>query len=107
MVPMDDNNDPYEPAVGPGDPLQRGLLPRRRFRAALYFAAWGVAGLLSTIVPDLAANPDHVMLYFLFLITGVLLILLAVAAQDLPVAERAATRFEGWITTLFSREARA
>ncbi|GJM90289.1 hypothetical protein PR202_ga06555 [Eleusine coracana subsp. coracana] len=76
---------------------------RRRFSASVYFAAWGVAGLLSTTVPALAANPDYVMLYFLFLMTGVLLVLLAVAAQDLPVVERAATRFEGWIRALFSR----
>ncbi|TVU32715.1 hypothetical protein EJB05_24466, partial [Eragrostis curvula] len=89
------------------DPRHPGfVLPRlrgHRFRMGIYVAAWGVAGLLSTTVPaGLAANPDHVMLYFLFLLAGVVFLLLAVAAQDQPVAERAAARFEGWIRALQS-----
>lgn len=98
-----------EPAAlldgGDGEPRQRqlaGFLPPlrlrgRRFNAAVYVAAWGVAGLLSTTVPGVAANRDHVMLYFVFLMAGVLLLFLSIAAPDLPVAERAAARLEGVI----------
>lgn len=94
-------------ADDPGQLLPQQLHARRRFGAAAYFAAWGVAGLLSTILPDLAANRDHVMLYFVFLMVGVLLVLLGVAAQDLLVADRAANLLEGWIRTLFYNEPRA
>ena len=99
-----------EPALldGDGEPRQRqrqlvgAFLPPlrlrgRRFNAAVYVAAWGVAGLLSTTVPGLAANRDHVMLCFIFLMAGVLLLLLSIAAPDLPVAERAAAGLEGLI----------
>lgn len=87
------------PRRGGGD--DAGLLgllqPRgRRFRAAAYFAAWGVAGVVSATVPNgLAANPDHVMIYFVLLMAGVLLVLFAVAAPDCPAAERASARLEG------------
>jgi hypothetical protein len=37
------------------------------------------------------------MLYFVFLVAGVLLLFLSIAAPDLPVAERAAARLEGLI----------
>jgi hypothetical protein len=71
-------------------------------------AVWGIAGILSTTASGgFVVNPEHVLLYFLFLMAGVLLLLLAVAAQDhQPVAERAAARFEGWIRAMFDKEAR-
>ncbi|CAD6251775.1 unnamed protein product [Miscanthus lutarioriparius] len=82
-----------------GEPRELGfvVLPRlrgRRFNAAVAVAAWGVAGLLSTTVPGLAANRDHVMLCFIFLMAGVLLLFLTIATADLPVVERAAARLE-------------
>ncbi|CAO2037274.1 unnamed protein product [Urochloa humidicola] len=102
----------YERALrGAGEPHQpvfRFRLPQLgdpRLSAAAVVAMWGVAGLLSTTVPDLAANRDHVFLYFLFLMAGVLLLLLAVAAPGLNVAERAAGRLEGWIMAMLFRGA--
>ncbi|KAF8783728.1 hypothetical protein HU200_000160 [Digitaria exilis] len=89
----------YERAIGAGE-LGFRLPPRLSAAAAV--AVWGVAGLLSTTVPDLVANRDHVLLYFAFLMAGVLLLLLAVAAPDLRAADRAAGRLEGWLrATLF------
>ncbi|CAL5023830.1 unnamed protein product [Urochloa decumbens] len=69
-------------------------LRNRRHRAGLYVAAWGVAGILSTTVPGgLAVNPDHILLYFIVFMAGVLLLLLSLV--DLPWGERAAARLEG------------
>lgn len=102
----------YERALDAGEPRQLGFrlrLPRlrdRRLRAAADVAVWGVAGLLCTIIPDLVANRDHVLLYYVLLMAGVLLLLLAVAAPDMPVAERAAGRLEGWLRAMLFRGAR-
>ncbi|CAN6230432.1 unnamed protein product [Urochloa humidicola] len=68
-------------------------LRNRRFRVGLCVAAWGGAGILSTTIPGLAVNPDHVLLYFILLMAGVLLLLLSL--MDLPWADRAAARLEG------------
>ncbi|CAN6247077.1 unnamed protein product [Urochloa humidicola] len=102
----------YERAIQgadePRQPVFRFRLPQLgdpRLSAAAVVAARGVAGLLSTTVPDLAANRDHVLLYFILLMAGVLLLLLAVAAPDLEVAERAAGRLEGWIRAMLFRGA--
>jgi len=62
----------YDLALEAGEPRHLGFrfrLPRLRLRdprlsAAAAVALWGVAGLLSTTVPDLAANSEHVLLYF-------------------------------------------
>jgi hypothetical protein len=100
----------YERALDAGEPRQLGFrLPRLRnprLRAAADVAVWGVAGLLCTIIPDLVANRDHVLLYYVLLMAGVLLLLLAVAAPDMPVAERAAGRLEGWLRAMLFRGAR-
>ncbi|CAN6277651.1 unnamed protein product [Urochloa humidicola] len=77
---------------GGGGGFFRGLR-NRRLRVGIYVAAWGAAGILSTTVPGLAVNPDHVLLYFIVLMAGVLLLLLSLV--DLPWGERAAARFEG------------
>ncbi|RCV05349.1 hypothetical protein SEVIR_1G074900v4 [Setaria viridis] len=101
----------YERALEAGGPRQLGFgfrLPRLRdprLSTAAAVAAWGVAGLLSTIVPDLVANRDHVLLYFIVLMAAVLLLLLAVAAPDLHVAERVAGRLEGWLRAMLFRGA--
>lgn len=95
----------YEHAIGAGEPRQLAPLRLRapRLSAAVTAAAWGVAGLLSTIVPDLVANREHVFLYFVLLMAGVLLLLLAVVAPDLQAAERAAGRLEGWLRAALFR----
>ncbi|CAN6237231.1 unnamed protein product [Urochloa humidicola] len=101
----------YERALEAGEPRQPGFrfrLPELRdprLRDAADLAAWGVAGLLFTTVPDLTANWDHVLLYFVFFMAGVLLLLLTVAAPDLDVAEWAAGRLEGWIRFMLFRGA--
>ncbi|PUZ74206.1 hypothetical protein GQ55_1G047000 [Panicum hallii var. hallii] len=101
----------YDRALEAGEPRQlafRFRLPRLRdprLSAAAVVAAWGVAGLLSTTVPDLVANSEHVLLYFIFLMAGVLLLLLAVAAPDLHVADQAAGRLEGWLRAMLFRGA--
>jgi len=103
----------YDLALEAGEPRHLGFrfrLPRLRLRdprlsAAAAVALWGVAGLLSTTVPDLAANSEHVLLYFIFLMAGVLLLLLALAAPDLHVADLAAGRLEGWIRAMIFRGA--
>jgi hypothetical protein len=98
------NNDGV-PAPLVADDDYRGAAPglrNRRFRAALYLAAWGAGGIISTTVPSLAANnPDHVMVYFLLLMSAVLLLLLSMAAVDLPWLERAAARLEFLLADLF------
>ncbi|KAL6629890.1 hypothetical protein ACP70R_029655 [Stipagrostis hirtigluma subsp. patula] len=89
----------YEPGLRAGKP-QLGVFPRlrgRRFNAAVYVAAWAAAGLLSATVPGGAANLDHVMLYFVFLMAAVILVLFSVAAAEVPAAERAAGRVEGML----------
>ncbi|KAL6629886.1 hypothetical protein ACP70R_029651 [Stipagrostis hirtigluma subsp. patula] len=91
----------HEPAgIRAGEPplRQLGLFPRlrgRRFGAGVLFTLWGVSGILCTTVPGVSVNPDHVMVYFTFFMAGVVLLLLGVAAPDLPVADRAADRLEG------------
>ncbi|CAL4971217.1 unnamed protein product [Urochloa decumbens] len=94
-----------EPRLQPGFRFRLPQLRNPRLRDAADLAAWGVAGLLFTTVPDIAANWDHVLLYFILLMAGVLLLLLAVAAPDLDVAERAAGRLEGWIRAMLFRGA--
>jgi len=87
-----------------GAAARRGVFPgvhNRRFRAALYLAAWGVAGIISTTVPSLAANAEHVMVYFLLLMAAVLLLLLSMAAVDLPWLETAAARLEFLLADMF------
>lgn len=98
------NNDDV-PRDGGGEAGRRGVgvfaggLRGRRLRIAVCYALWGAAGLISTTVhhSQLEANADHVMLYFVVLVLGVLLLLLAVAAADtgLPGLERAADRLDG------------
>lgn len=101
------NNDVPAPLDGPRAPAARRAgggfpdLRNRRLRAAVNLAAWGAAGVISTTVPALAANPDHVMLYFLFLLGGLLLLLLSMAAADLPWLERAASCLEGLLEDMF------
>ncbi|KAJ1278027.1 hypothetical protein BS78_04G048700 [Paspalum vaginatum] len=73
----------------------------RRLRAALYFALWGAAGVVSTSIPILSANPDHVILYLLLFMVGVVLLLLTVAAADVPGLDRAADRLEGRLRAMF------
>ncbi|CAL5060115.1 unnamed protein product [Urochloa decumbens] len=84
-------------ALAIADDYRGGIfrLRNRRHRAGLYVAAWGVAGILSTTVPGggLAVNPDHILLYFIVFMAGVLLLLLSLV--DLPWGERAAARLEG------------
>lgn len=57
---------------------------RRRLRAAaVCFAIWGAAGILSTTAPGIAENPPHrAMVSFIIFIVGVLLLLLSIAAPD-------------------------
>ncbi|XP_062224009.1 uncharacterized protein LOC133922623 [Phragmites australis] len=102
----------YEPAVLVGEPavlvgeppLRQPGFPRlrgRRLNAAVYVAVWGVTGILSTTIPGLNANRDRVLLHFLALMAGLLLMVLSVAAPDLPVVERAAAHLEGLVGAMF------
>lgn len=71
-------------------------LRSRRFRTALYYVFWGGAGIImSTNVPSLSVNPDHLMLNIVFVTAGANLLLLSMAADDMPWMEPAAARLEG------------
>jgi hypothetical protein len=71
-------------------------LRNRRFRTALYYVFWGGAGIImSTNVPSLSVNPGHLMLNIVFVTAGVNLLLLSMAADDMPWMEPAAARLEG------------
>lgn len=64
------------------DGLAFGRGRRLRLRIALFVAACAVGGLLSTTVPDLTANRDLVLFYYLPFVAAVLVLLSVVAARD-------------------------
>ncbi|KAJ1278025.1 hypothetical protein BS78_04G048500 [Paspalum vaginatum] len=101
---MMNNDAPVADYRADEDAARRGAafagLRDRRLRAALYFALWGAAGVVSTSVPILSANPDHVILYFVLFMAGVVLLLLTVAAADVPGLDRAADRLQGQLRAL-------
>lgn len=67
---------------------------RRRLGVLLLVVAWAAGDLLSTTIPDLRANRDRALLYYLAFVAAVALLLLSIAAPEVPAANRAADRLE-------------
>uniref|UniRef100_A0A0D3F153 Uncharacterized protein n=2 Tax=Oryza TaxID=4527 RepID=A0A0D3F153_9ORYZ len=68
----------------------------RSIRAAVILLTWGAASFIVGAVPDLSIPTAHVMLSFAFLIAGVAMLTLAMAAPGSP----AAATLETWITAI-------
>uniref|UniRef100_A0A0E0JVY4 Uncharacterized protein n=1 Tax=Oryza punctata TaxID=4537 RepID=A0A0E0JVY4_ORYPU len=84
---------------GGGAPLFP-LFRSRTIGLAAMFIMWGASAIIVGAVPELAIPICHMLLSFAFLMAGVALLTLSVAAPRCAMAARAATTLENWLMAL-------
>uniref|UniRef100_A0A0E0G1T6 Uncharacterized protein n=1 Tax=Oryza nivara TaxID=4536 RepID=A0A0E0G1T6_ORYNI len=98
---MEGGGDHYDrghlPELGGGAPF---LFRSRTIGVGAIFLMWGASAIVLGAVPEPAIPIAHMLLSFAFLMAGVALLTLSVAAPRCAMAARAAATLENWLTAL-------